>query len=931
MSLTEQKSTTTESQDPSTLSKAYDPKAVEGRWYDVWESAGYFRPNDHGEPYTIVIPPPNVTGSLHMGHALNHTLQDILIRFKRMQGFSTLWVPGTDHGGIATQNVVEKILMKEGTSRHKLGRDKFLERMWAWRKEAGDTILSQSKRLGASLDWSHLRFTMDEVCSKAVRKAFVELYNRGLLYRGKRLVNWCPRCQTALADIEVEHNQTKGHLWHIRYPLLQPVQEPQQASRKKATQAPVSVNHVTVATTRPETMLGDTAVAVHPKDKRYKDLIGAKIKLPLALREIPIVADDAVDKSFGSGAVKVTPSHDPVDFEIAARKNLPHITVIGFDGKMTEAAGPAYAGLDRYEVRKKVVDDLEKQGLLEKVEEYNVSLAVCYRCDSTIEPLESEQWFLSVQKMAKKAREANKKGRVKIIPESWSNPYQLWLRNLKDWCISRQIWWGHRIPVWYCEKKEPKAAPCPPIVSMEDPAACPSCQNKNLAQDPDVLDTWFSSALWPFSVFGWPDNTIDLKRFYPTSTLVTGHEILYLWVARMIMFGLEFLGKVPYSKVLIHGIVRDKQGRKMSKSLGNVIDPLDLINEFGADAVRFSLAQSAAPGRDMQISKENFISTRNFSNKIWNATRFALINLAGVKEIPPSDVKTAKLELEDQWILHRFHRIVRATTEALEQFDIDAAARGLYDFFWSDLCDWYLEIIKPRVDRAHFAQETISPESSSAAKNVLATVLEGTLRLLHPFSPFITEELWQKIPKPSSTKALHVMASEWPKANPLFENGAAESEMSFLQETVTKLRTIRSEMGIPPTQSIEVRIRSDKDEVTKLIQKHERTLRNLNSRVGKLVVQTDDSRPNASAVAVVPGANLYVPLEGLIDFAKERSRLEKELNGVREEAERLRKKLQNPDFITHAPVEEVEKTNLRIQDAHERIKHLEENIRTLAS
>lgn len=924
------------------LNKVYDPKIVETRWYDVWEKSGFFKPDlARPKPYTIVVPPPNVTGSLHMGHALNSTLQDALIRYRKMQGDAALWVPGTDHGGIATQNVMEKILKQEGKTRQDLGREKFLERMWAWRKETGDTILMQFKRLGAALDWSRTRFTMDEVCSRAVRKAFVELYNRKLLYRGNRLVNWCPRCNTALADAEVEHKDVKGHLWHIRYPMVDRRQKSRPVSRTKkpAGDCPYVKGGIIVATTRPETMLGDTGVAVHPKDKRYKDVLGCKVRLPLMNREIPIIADEAVDKSFGSGAVKVTPAHDAADFEIAERAKLPHITVIGFDGKMTKEAG-AYAGLDRFAARERIVKDMEAQGLLEKVEDYNLAVLVCYRCEQIIEPLESEQWFLSMKQMAKAAIDANKKRRVRIVPHSWESPYQLWLRNLKDWCVSRQIWWGHRIPVWTCMTKkdgQEKRSACPPIVSMEDPAECPKCKGRDLSQDPDVLDTWFSSALWPFSVFAWPDQTEDLKKFFPTDTLVTGHEILYLWVARMVMFSQEFLGRVPFKHVLIHGIIRDKKGRKMSKSLGNVIDPLELINEFGADAVRFSLAESATPGRDMQLSKESFTKSRNFSNKIWNAARFALMNLKGLSAVPPPADWFKNAELPDRWILHRFNEVVKTTTHAMDVFDMDAAARGLYEFFWSEFCDWYLELVKPRLGSfkggagAGAGTATgFSKESQEAARCVLATVLEGTLRLLHPFMPFITEEIWQKIPKPAGTAASHLMVSAWPVVQKEWGDLKSYKEMVLLQEVVTKLRAIRSEMGIPMTQTIDVMVRPSKPQTEKLLKDQTYILKSLNCLVNQLTVDPKAARPKASAAAVVPGADLYVPLAGLIDFEKERARLEKELAELREDIERLSKKAANQDFLSNAPPEEVQKTKDRLKESQERSLRLKDNISTLS-
>jgi valyl-tRNA synthetase len=877
------------------LDKSYDPTLVEPAWVDRWEAAGYFGAASEGKPYTIVIPPPNVTGSLHMGHALNSTLQDILIRYHKMKGFAALWVPGTDHGGIATQNVVEKLMKKEGVSRHQLGREKFLERMWAWRQETGDNILFQLRKLGAALDWTRTRFTMDEVCSKAVRKAFVDLYKKKLLYRGKRLVNWCPRCGTALADIEVEHKDSKGSLWHIKYPSQD------------------GASYVTVATTRPETLLGDTAVAVHPDDERYRDVAGKMLALPLTNRFIPVIADDAIDAAFGSGAVKVTPAHDPTDFEIGHRHHLPHVTVIGFDGKMTAEAGPAYVGLDRFAARKKVVADLEAQGLLEKVEDHNLALSVCYRCDDVVEPLESEQWFLSMRAMADRALEAGRTGQVRIVPESWENPARLWLENIRDWCVSRQIWWGHRIPVWTCEA----GRGCERIVSEIDPTSCPSCGGTSLVQDPDVLDTWFSSALWPFSVFNWPDNNPDLKRFFPTATLVTGHEILYLWVVRMVMFALEFHNTVPFKTVLIHGIVRDKQGRKMSKSIGNVIDPLDLIKDYGADALRFSLAQSAVPGRDMHIAPENFVSARNFSNKIWNATRFALMNMPPVRvELPSS----AALSMEDKWILHRTNDIIETVTQALESFDMSAAARALYHFFWSDFCDWYLETAKPRLQSA---------EQKAAPQAVLAHVLETSFRLLHPFTPFITEELWQKLPRATTTTTTHLMASSWPVANPAHQFPEAYRDMVRFQEVVTKLRSIRSEMGVPPPQPIEVHVQTQDSSLQSLLETLSPVLASLNTKISSLRFAAQLSRPPASVSAVVPGANLFVPLSGLIDFSKEKTRLEKELGQVRQDIERMEKKLANADFTSRAPAEEVAKARERLAEAQERSRRLGENIEIL--
>ena len=914
------------------LPSIYDPKNVEARWYPLWEQARLFSPKTSGgSPYVIVIPPPNVTGSLHMGHALNNTLQDVLIRWKRMSGLVTLWVPGTDHGGIATQNVVEKILKKEGVHRQDLGRERFLERMWSWRRESGDTILMQLKRLGCSLDWSRTRFTMDEGLSRAVMTAFVELYKAGLIYRGKRMVNWCPRCSTALADIEVEHESRKGHLWHIRYPLEKKSSDPK---------------WIVVATTRPETMLGDTAVAVNPKDKRYKSLIGQNIVLPLMNRSIPIVGDVAVDSSFGTGAVKVTPAHDPVDFEIASRHKLEHITVIGFDGKMTEEAG-SYKGLDRFLAREKITEDLAVKGLIEKVDDYPLSVVVCYRCGTILEPLESEQWFLSVGPMAENALKASKEGRVKIVPKSWEKPYALWLRNIKDWCISRQIWWGHRIPVWYC-RKNPDT--CPPIVQVEPPTQCPTCKGVDLEQDPDVLDTWFSSGLWPFSVSGWPDSTPDLKAFYPTSTLVTGHEILYLWVARMVMMGLYFMKDVPFKHVLIHGIVRDKQGRKMSKSLGNVIDPLEIIDKYGTDALRFSLISSAAPGRDMQLAPDGFLGARNFCNKIWNAYRFAVVALTD-PELPVLGVDAQgirdmhvmgawfkehhkSLELSDRWILSRFQSACREATKSLDRFDLDQAARQLYDFFWSEFCDWYLELVKCRLNsqiRSALGLPEPEPSSQRSAQITLLYVWEGCLRLLHPLMPYLTEELWQKLPgrRAEAAPSSFLVQADWPQPDGRLSDSKAEDEMGRLQEAVTALRTIRSEMNVPPQTRIDVYAHSTQGNgALKLFEEHIASLQFL-AKVGRFQIHEKDDRPPSSASAIVQGAELYVPLAGLIDFAKERARLGKEAEFLSEDAEKLRKKLSNEDFLTHADAEEIQKTKERFEQAAAKLERVKANLALL--
>ena len=759
------------------LPKTYNPDETEKPWYPQWENKGYFKPGTgKGMPYSIVIPPPNVTGSLHMGHALNSTLQDILIRWHRMKGDRTVWVPGTDHGGIATQNVVEKLIRSEKLTRHDLGREKFLERMWQWRKESGDTILMQLRRLGASCDWTRTRFTMDEDYSKTVQAAFVKLFNEGLIYRGPRMVNWCPRDNTALADIEVEHEERAGKLWNISYPLVS------------------GKGSITVATTRPETMLGDTAVAVNPEDDRYKALIGQKLRVPLTGREIPIIADSAVDASFGTGAVKVTPAHDPTDFEIGERHHLEHIVVIGFDGKMTEKAG-TYAGLDRFDARKKIVEDLESQGFLGKVDDNRLSAASCYRCGTIIEPLVSEQWFMKMKTLADRAAQATRQGQVKIFPSSWEKPYLLWLDNIRDWCISRQIWWGHRIPVYYCpnsaRRSKTAAAPCPPIAASDKPAKCPKCSSADLVQDDDVLDTWFSSGLWPLSVFGWPSETEDLKTFYPTAVLVTGHEILYLWVARMVMMGLHFRNDVPFRHVYIHGIVRDKQGKKMSKSLGNVIDPLDIMKQYGTDALFCASPwpSSSVPGRDLQLSNDSFLKARNFANKLWNASRFVLMNSEGYK--PQSLPKPGERSLADRWLLHELQETIEATDRALESYNPAEASRLLYEFIWGSYCDWYLEISKTVLT------DPASP-ARAAKQSILFHVLQTALRLLHPIMPYETEELYQAVRPMLVESSESIMIAPWPQKDASLIDASSADKMHLVQNVVTAIRTLRSETGMPP-------------------------------------------------------------------------------------------------------------------------------------
>ncbi len=908
------------------LPKTYSPQETESAWYPIWEAQGYFQPSVDGKvAYSIVIPPPNVTGSLHMGHALNATLQDILTRWHRMRGDRTLWVPGTDHGGIATQNVVEKLLRSEKMTRFDLGREAFLERMWKWRGESGDTILMQLRRLGASCDWTRTRFTMDEVCSRAVREAFVRLYGKGLIYRGPRMVNWCPRCQTALADIEVEHEDRAGKLWHIRYPL------------EKGT------GEIIVATTRPETMLGDTAVAVNPDDPRYASLIGQRLRLPLTERTIPIVADSAVDAAFGTGAVKVTPAHDPTDFEIGERHGLAHVVVIGFDGKMTEQAG-IYGGLDRFDARKRIVEDLESQGYLIKTEDYKLAAAVCYRCATIIEPLVSDQWFMSMKDLASRAAQATRDGRVKIFPASWEKPYISWLDNIRDWCISRQIWWGHRIPVYYCpnsyvpprtgsktladSKHLSASAPCSPLASVELPERCPACGSTELRQDEDVLDTWFSSALWPFSVFHWPEQTDDLKSFYPTNVLVTGHEILYLWVARMVMMGLEFMNDVPFRHVYIHGIVRDKQGKKMSKSLGNVIDPLDIMKQYGTDALRFSLAESSIPGRDMQLSNDSFLKARNFANKLWNVSRFVQMNLADYQSPenrgPVSTPEPEHLALADRWILDALQGTIAGVTEALGSYNPAEASRLLYEFAWGSLCDWYVEVSK-------VALTGNDPSARTAKQAMLVYILETTLRLLHPTMPFETETIYQSLKPWLATESTHLMIQPWPQADPSQCDAISAEKFRLVQNIVTAIRTLRSEAIIPPATRTDCFIVCSEARWTDLLGDAEvRATICFLAKIDQLTLGTEKDRPAEFLFTVFNGGEIYLPAQDLVDKVKERIRLERNRAQLEQLLTKGRAMLENRDFIERAPKEEVDNRRATLRETQQKLDWLARNLEGLS-
>jgi valyl-tRNA synthetase len=845
------------------LSKRYDPREVGRRWYDFWLEKGYFRANDEDErdSFCIVIPPPNVTGSLHLGHALDSTLQDIIIRHRRMSGFNTLWLPGTDHAGIATQNVVERELKKEGKSRYDLGREKFVKRVWEWKEEYGGRIIEQLKELGASCDWERQRFTMDENLSKAVREVFVTLYEEGLIYRAYYLTNWCPRCHTALSDLEVEYSERKGHLYEIDYPLAD------------------GEGVITIATTRPETMLGDTAVAVNPDDKRYSSYVGKKVRLPLTDRVIPVIADSYVAVDFGTGALKITPAHDPNDFEIGKRHGLEELVVIGRDGRMVNVP-ERYKGHSREECRKMVVDDLKEQELLKDVKNYKHAVGGCYRCKTTVEPTLSMQWFVKTKPLAEEAIKAVKDGSIRFIPQSWENTYFEWMNNIRDWCISRQIWWGHRIPAWYCDD-------CREItVSREDVTACGKCESGNIRQDTDVLDTWFSSALWPFSTLGWPEKTKALSTFYPTSVLVTGLDIIFFWVARMIMMGLKFTGEPPFEKVYVHALVRDAEGKKMSKSKGNVIDPLELMMEYGADSLRFTVCAMESQGRDARMSEKRIEGYRNFVNKLWNASRFVLMNIGDYDG--KADLSKLELDVADRWILSRLQKTIAAAEEALQQYRFNDLAGRLYSFTWRELCDWYIEISKPR----------LNSDGKETARALLHHLLDNVLRLLHPIMPFVTEEIYQKLPGHGES----IMVEPYPKADGSWIDELAEEEMSIVMEHLTSIRSIRSQLNIPYTVTVPAHIHCDDQESAEKLLTHQDWIKKL-GRVGELKAATEMDPPEHSATAVLAHSKLYMPLEGLVDFKNEKKRLAKEQAKVEKEIRYFDKKFANDEFIKNAPRE----------------------------
>ncbi len=876
------------------LPKVYEPQQVESRIYQMWEDHDCFKgvEDSKKKPFSIVMPPPNVTGQLHMGHALDCTLQDILTRFKRMQGYAALWVPGTDHAGIATQiKVEEELRVKEGKTRYDLGREKFLERVWKWKEEYGNRIVQQQKKMGVSCDWSRARFTMDEGCSKAVRETFCELYDKGLIYKGSRIINWCPHCVTALSDAEVEYVDKPGHLWYIRYPLAD------------------GSGDIVVATTRPETMMGDTGVAVNPNDEKFKHLIGKKCILPIMNREIPIVGDEYCEIGFGTGAVKMTPAHDPNDFEVGLRHNLEVIRVIADDGHINENGGP-YNGMDRYECRKAIVKDLEEQGYLVKVEPYNHNVGTCYRCHNDVEPLISAQWFVKMEPLAKEALRVVNEGEVKFVPERFSKTYTNWMENCHDWCISRQLWWGHQIPAWTCED-------CGHInVKREDPTACEKCGSTHLTREEDVLDTWFSSALWPFSTLGWPEQTADLNYWYPTSVMVTGYDIIFFWVARMIFSGCEQMKKIPFHTVLIHGLVRDDKGRKMSKSLGNGIDPLEMAEKFGADALRFNLITGNSPGNDTRFYTEKCEAMRNFANKIWNASRFVMMNLTIDRyDLPAAD----KLEREDKWVLSKLNRLVKEVTENLDSFEIGVASAKVYDFIWDTYCDWYIELTKTRLNGT-------DEDAKLTAQNVLCYVLVTLLKLLHPFMPFITEEIYQALPKCDGAEDI-LMTAQWPEYTEALSFPAEESAMEAVMDLIRAIRARRAGMNVPPSKKAELMIVTDQAEP---YQQGLHFIQRLAYASNVTFPETAPADVTGLVSVVTHDATAYLPLSELVDLAAERERIAKELEKAKNGLRITEGKLANEKFVAHAPENVVNAEREKVAKYQELIAKLEESAKTMA-
>ena len=850
------------------LEKNYNPADIEQRLYDKWIQNKYFHAevDRSKKPFTIVMPPPNITGQLHMGHALDNTIQDILIRTKRMQGYEALWVPGTDHASIATEAKLVEKMREEGVTKEEIGREKFLERAWEWKKQYGGRIVAQLKKMGSSCDWDRERFTMDEGCNKAVKEVFVNLYNKGQIYRGERIINWCPKCLTSISDAEVEYEDQAGHFWHLRYQLSD------------------GSGYINLATTRPETLLGDTAVAVNPNDDRYKDMVGKTVILPIVHREIPIVADDYVEMDFGTGVVKITPAHDPNDFEVGLRHNLPVINVMTDDAKIVEDY-PKYAGMDRYEARKAIVADLEAEGALIKIEDYSHNVGTCYRCHTTIEPRVSKQWFVKMEELAKPAIEAVKNEDTKFIPPHFDKTYYHWLENIRDWCISRQLWWGHRIPAFYCDDCGEM------VVTKENTCKCPKC-GKEMRQDPDTLDTWFSSALWPFSTLGWPDKTEELDYFYPTSVLVTGYDIIFFWVIRMMFSGLEHAGEVPFKNVLIHGLVRDSQGRKMSKSLGNGIDPLEVIEQYGADALRFTLITGNAPGNDMRFYYERVEASRNFANKVWNASRFIMMNMPedGIKEVSKDSLTQA-----DKWILSKANKLVKDVTDNIEKFELGVAADKLYNFIWEEFCDWYIEMVKPRL----YSEDN---DTKSAALYTLKTVLETSLKLLHPYMPFVTEEIYCTLNENEDT----LMTKQWPEYTEEFNFAEDEEAVEIIKEAVRNIRNVRAGMNVPPSKKALCYVVTENDKVANIFRQSEVFFGTL-AYASEVKIQADKAGIEEDAVSVaIANANIYMPFAELVDIEKEIERLKKEEDKLKKEIERVEKMLSNEKFISKAPQSKVD-------------------------
>lgn len=875
--------------EPKDLGK-YDPARIEEKWYAYWESHGVFHdePEEGKEPYSIVLPPPNVTGQLHMGHALDNTLQDVLIRYKRMQGYNVLWLPGKDHAGIATQVKVEKQIAEEGLTKYDLGREKFLDRVWQWKEKYGNKIGQQIRRLGSSCDWERERFTMDDICARAVREVFVSLYEKGLIYQGFRITNWCPRCQTALSDIEVEHEEEEGHLWYVRYPIAG------------------EEGFIEIATTRPETIPGDTAIAVNPEDERFKHLIGKKAVLPLNRREIPIISDDYVDMSYGTGCVKITPAHDPNDFEMGQRHQLETVVIMNKDGTLNEKAGK-YNGMDRYEARKAIVEDLKEKGLLVKIEETKHAVGHCSRCKTVVEPLTTKQWFVKMKPLAGPAMEAVISGKTKFVPERFEKTYIQWLSNIHDWCISRQLWWGHRIPVWYCDDCGKASA------SRTDLERCPHCGSAHIHQDPDVLDTWFSSALWPFSTMGWPEKTPELAQWYPTSTMVTGYDIIFFWVARMMFMSMEFMHEIPFKYVFIHGLVRDSQGRKMSKSLGNGIDPLEVIDKYGADALRFTLVTGNTPGNDMRFYYEKVEGNRNFANKLWNATKFTLMNLGGYDSsfVP----EKSQLTLADKWILDRLAYAEDYVSNNLDKYELGEAADSIYNFAWNYFCDWYIEIAKDRLYGAHGDDRRVT-------QYMLVFVLTRMLALLHPFMPFITEHLWQQLPHEGDVLA----RASWPKPDEGMRFPVEEEQFERIMDAIKAIRNMRAEAGVAPGKMCQIQIAVLRDDLASCITGHSEYFEKLGHVEHIELLPKDAEKPANAMASVVTGMEVYLALKGLIDTEKERQRIAKDEEGLLKDMARSEGKLSNRGFLAKAPEEVVAKEKAKLEEYREKMKSLKERL-----